>query len=216
LVNPRFGGLSKPWRRNIIVPNTLREDSVVALSHVFAGVGGYYASKDKKGLAGVFRRASDGGEWQHALSDIEAYTVFVHPRDPNLVFAGTADGVYRSTDGGVTFKRANFPGSGVQIWSFLRDPADPRHMLAGGSPVSIYRSNDAGETWTRLADPKLPDRGKAPFADFKPDTQKIAQYERKVLAQRYAALLHSIADSASGKKPEEPATLSMEGSAKHA
>jgi hypothetical protein len=30
-------------------------------------------------------------------------------------------------------------------------------------------------------------------AAFKPDTEKIARYERKVLAQRYAALLHSIA-----------------------
>jgi len=136
----------------------------MAQSHAFAGVGGYYASKDQKGLAGVFRRASDGGEWQHALSDIEAYTVFVHPRDPNLVFAGTTDGVYRSTDRGATFKRANFPGSGVQIWSFLADPADPRRMLAGGSPVSIYRSNDFGESWVRQADPKMPDRGKAPFA----------------------------------------------------
>ena len=33
-----------------------------------------------------------------------------------------------------------------------------------GSPVSIYRSNDAGASWTRQANPKLPDRGKAPFA----------------------------------------------------
>jgi hypothetical protein len=45
------------------------------------------------------------------------------------------------------------------------------------------------------------ERGKAPFADFKPDTAKIAQYERKVLAQHYAALLHSIAGSAGGEGP---------------
>jgi len=48
------------------------------------------------------------------------------------------------------------------------------------------------------------ERGKAPFAEFKPDTAKIAQYERKTLARRYAALLHSIAAEAgekqSGKK----------------
>jgi photosystem II stability/assembly factor-like uncharacterized protein len=136
----------------------------MAQSRVFAGVGGYYASKDKKGLAGVFRGTSGGGEWQHALSDIEAYTVFVHPRDPNLVFAGTADGVYRSTDRGATFKRTTFPDQGMQIWSFMADSSDPRRLLAGGSPVSIYRSEDGGESWKRQADPKLPDRGKAPFA----------------------------------------------------
>ena len=55
-------------------------------SCVFAGVGGYYASK-QSGLVGVFRRAADGSDWKHALSEIEAFTVFVHPRDPNLVFA---------------------------------------------------------------------------------------------------------------------------------
>ena len=61
-----------------------REDSAVVPSCVFAGVGGYYASK-QSGLAGVFRRdAADGSDWKHALSEIEAFTVFVHPRDPNL------------------------------------------------------------------------------------------------------------------------------------
>ena len=76
-------------------------------SYVFAGVGGYYASK-QGGLAGVFRCSTDSGDWKHALSEAEAFTVFVHPRDPNLVFAGTADGVYRSTDRGQTFRRADF------------------------------------------------------------------------------------------------------------
>jgi photosystem II stability/assembly factor-like uncharacterized protein len=135
----------------------------MAQSHVFAGVGGYYGGNDGN-LAGVFRRASDSATWEHALKEPEAYTVFVHPRDSNLVFAGTADGVYRSTDAGKSFKRANFPDSKVQIWSFLPDPSDNKRMLAGGSPVSVYRSDDAGESWKRMPDPKLPERGKAPFA----------------------------------------------------
>jgi len=45
----------------------------VALSYVFAGVGGYYASK-QGGLAGVFRYATDGTDWKHALSEIETFT----------------------------------------------------------------------------------------------------------------------------------------------
>src|SRR5215813_5011004 len=74
------------WRKIL-----LGRTSAVVPSCVFAGVGGYYASK-QSGLAGVFRRAADGSDWKHALSEIEAFTVFVHPRDPYLVFAGTADG----------------------------------------------------------------------------------------------------------------------------
>src|SRR6516165_10439263 len=80
----------RPHAAKYYVANLAREDSAMVPSFVCAGVGGYYASK-QSGLAGVFRRAADGSDWRHALSEIEAFTVFVHPRDPNLVFAGTAD-----------------------------------------------------------------------------------------------------------------------------
>jgi photosystem II stability/assembly factor-like uncharacterized protein len=130
---------------------------------VFAGVGGYYGTKDKSGKAGIFRRAADAADWDYVLGDLEAFTVFVHPRDPSLVFAGTNDGVYRSTDSGATFKRTNFPDKGVQIWSFLADPADPKRMLAGGSPVSVYRSEDGGESWKRSPNLDLPVHAKMPF-----------------------------------------------------
>ena len=102
-------------------------------------------------------------EWKHALSKVEAFTVFVHPCDPNLVFAGTADGVYRSTDRGQNFRRADFPDRGVQIWSFLQDDTDPMSMLAGGSPVSIYSSDDGGASWKRAPNPHLPVHAKMPF-----------------------------------------------------
>ena len=135
----------------------------MAQSYVYAGVGGYYGTKDQKGLAGIFRRDAGNGDWQHTLADLEAFTVFVHPRDPNLVFAGTNDGVYRSTDRGASFKRADFPDKGVQVWSFNVDPADSKRLLAGGSPVSVYGSEDGGETWTRRPDPRLPQHAKMPF-----------------------------------------------------
>ncbi len=106
----------------------------MAQSYVYAGVGGYYGGNEGN-LAGVFRRDAEGSEWTHVLTEPEAYTVFVHPRDPNLILAGTKNGIYRSTDRGATFRRANFPDSGVQIWSFLPDPARSaaraRRRLAG-------------------------------------------------------------------------------------
>jgi photosystem II stability/assembly factor-like uncharacterized protein len=136
----------------------------MAQSHVFAAVGGYYGAKDKGGMAGVFRHAVGNGGWSYVLKDLETFTVFVSPRDPNLVFAGTTDGVYRSTDGGASFKRANFPDKNVQIWSFMVDPQNPKRMLGGGSPVSVYRSEDAGESWKRMPDLRMPERAKMPFA----------------------------------------------------
>ena len=55
----------------------------------------------------------------------------------SYVFAGVggyhAYGVYRSTDGGQSFRRADFSDRGVQVWSFLHDDTDPKLMLAGGS-----------------------------------------------------------------------------------
>jgi hypothetical protein len=52
-------------------------------------------------------------------------------------------------------------------------------------------------------------RGNSQLASFKPDLEKIAQYERKALAHRYACLLHSIAgresECGSPAPPDQPA-----------
>lgn len=47
-------------------------------------------------------------------------------------------------------------------------------------------------------------RGTSLATSFQPDLAKIAQYERKALAQRYAALLHSIAGKRSGNNSHAP------------
>ena len=133
-------------------------------SNVYAAVAGYAGRSDQKGAVGVFSRQADTGQWEHVLAEHEAYTVNVHPTDPAVVLAGTADGVYRSTDRGKTFRRANFPDKGRQIWSFLVDSSDRNLIYAGGSPISVYRSEDCGETWRALPDPGMPDRAVMPFA----------------------------------------------------
>jgi hypothetical protein len=50
-------------------------------------------------------------------------------------------------------------------------------------------------------------RGDSLLADFQPDLEKIAQYERKVLARRYAQLLCSIAEGADSAVLPQPAIL---------
>lgn len=133
-------------------------------SNIYVGVAGYVGRPDEKGAVGVFRRPTDGGDWQHVFGELETHTVFVHPAEPSLVFAGTADGVWRSDDAGASFHRTDFPDQGRQIWSFLVSEADADCMYAGGSPVAVYRSQDRGRSWQRLPDPGIAPRCKGPFA----------------------------------------------------
>jgi photosystem II stability/assembly factor-like uncharacterized protein len=133
-------------------------------SHIYAAVAGYVGRPEEKGKVGVFRRAAAGGEWQHVLTELETHALLVHPAEPDVVLAGTADGVWRSTDRGATFQRASFPDGAKQIWSFLVDARDGKRIYAGGSPVDIYRSDDQGGSWRRLPNPGIGDRATAPFA----------------------------------------------------
>lgn len=142
-------------------------------SVMFAGVAGYVGRPDQVGKVGVFRRAAGEATWRHVLPDLETHVVWVHPGDPAVVLAGTVDGVWRSADRGLTFQRATFPDKGRQIWSFLVDSRDPRHIWAGASPVAVYESRDAGATWTGLPDPGMAERAKAPFA---PRVMRMVQH----------------------------------------
>jgi hypothetical protein len=55
-------------------------------------------------------------------------------------------------------------------------------------------------------------RGDSLLTEFQPDKEKIAQYERKPLAQRYAALLHSIAGTQRAESSQEsPAQCAGKG-----
>ena len=131
---------------------------------VFAGVAGYVGRPDAAGAVGVFRRAGREGAWQHVLDRHECYTVVVHPTDPAVVFAGTADGVWRSTDRGASFARTSFPDAGRQIWSFLVAEENPDLVYAGASPIGVYRSRDRGASWEKLADPGIAEHCQGPFA----------------------------------------------------
>ena len=153
-------------------------------ANIYAAVAGYVGRPDQTGRVGVFRRAANSEEWQHALADLEAFTVSVHPRSPDLVLAGTADGVRRSEDRGATFVRAEFPDRGKQIWSFLVDGSEPDRIYAGGSPVDVYRSEDRGKSWRRLPTPGVKERAKAPFAAR---VMRMAQHPKRP-REIYAAL----------------------------
>lgn len=112
------------------------------------------------GAGGVFRGEGDAA-WERTLeADVQAITP--DPRDPNVVLAGTVEGVWRSTDRGHSWKHV--PGTDTQVWSIAFDPADPRTVYAGTSPVGMLRSDDGGATFRAMPTPALPEHVKMSFA----------------------------------------------------
>ena len=79
----------------------------------------------------------------------DVHSIFVHPFLPDLVFAPTGGGFYRSTDGGKTWK-CIYECYCRAVWV---DVADSQHLIL--SPADgvdrngrIESTNDGGQTWT--------------------------------------------------------------------
>jgi photosystem II stability/assembly factor-like uncharacterized protein len=132
-------------------------------SHVFVGA----AQLTGGTLGGLFRQRVGDDRWERLTKGLPdppmIQAVTVHPTDPRIVFVGTQDGPYRSDDGGTTFKRPDFPRD-LQVWSVTVHPTRPRTIYAGTSPVGVFRSEDGGDTWTRLANAVQPEKLKMSFA----------------------------------------------------
>ena len=141
---------------------------------IYAGTGSIFGSHYG---SGVWKSTDAGEHWQSAgLKDAgDISWLLVDPRDPDLVLAATRGidhrkggvrGVFRSTDGGRTWKAVlnAQPESGATYLSWASD--DPRVIFATveqtyvdpmvphpnrhAGPTSLYRSTDEGLTWTEL------------------------------------------------------------------
>src|SRR5262245_11868685 len=131
-------------------------------SHVYVG-----GARSKPGtLGGIFRRTVGDDRWEQlgkGLPEaVNVYAITVHPDNPDIVYAGTNRGPFRSTDGGERWERPAFD-EGVEIWSILVHPGNPRRLYAGASPVGVYRSEDGGDSWRRMSGVAQPERVRMEF-----------------------------------------------------
>jgi photosystem II stability/assembly factor-like uncharacterized protein len=128
-------------------------------TRIFAGAG-HWVSGGTNHPGGLFRRAPDGAQWQSLTKglpeNVETRAFAVHPREPDVLYAGTQDGPYRTTDGGERWERLGFPDRDAVVWSLAFHPTRPQVMYAGVAPVGIYRSENGGDTWTKLPGAKSP------------------------------------------------------------
>lgn len=123
---------------------------------------------------GVWKTTDAGGNWVNKTPDLPnlATTVLaMAPTDPNVIYAGTGegffnadavegDGIFKSTDGGETWKQLPATAGKDEFKNINRiivDPADANILLAcsntGSADVGAFsswtlRSTDGGNSWS--------------------------------------------------------------------
>ena len=136
---------------------------------LFAAVLGHpYGANAERG---IYRSADGGATWEQSLyvdADTGGWDVCFDPSNPDVMYAtlwesrlgpwdggnsykGTKGGLFKSTDGGQTWRKltAGLPPDVSQVYLAVA-PADPRRIYATVSTPGtsgIYRSDDAGENW---------------------------------------------------------------------
>lgn len=131
---------------------------------------------------GVYRSTDAGKTWTHmGFRDSDAIaTIRIHPTNPNVVFVASFGkygaksderGVFKSADGGKTWKRVLFRDSGTGAVDISIDAKNPDVMYAalweafrveyqmssGGPGSGLFKSTDGGETWKEITrNPGMP------------------------------------------------------------
>ncbi len=130
---------------------------------------------------GVYRSTDAGRTWKHVgLADSRQIPrIRIHPRDPDLVYVAALGhtfgpnrerGIFRSSDGGSTWKHVLFVNDSTGGCDLVIDPRNPRVLYAttwqahrtpwklesGGPGSALYKSTDGGDTWKKLTGEGLP------------------------------------------------------------
>jgi photosystem II stability/assembly factor-like uncharacterized protein len=135
---------------------------------------------DPRNPAILYIGAASGGIWKSTNKGVTWKDIFgkqadntfgalaIFERDSKIIWAGSGEqnnrqssswggGVYRSTDGGETWKNLGLHGTRA-IGRVVLDPVDPNvayvaavgNLWAGNPERGVFKTTDAGRTWTKV------------------------------------------------------------------
>lgn len=144
-------------------------------STVWVGTGERNSQRSVGYGDGVYRSDDGGRSWKNmGLKKSEHIgRIVIDPRNSDIVFvaaqgplwsAGGERGLYKTTDGGKTWKSVITISENTGVTDVVIDPSNPdimyaaswqrrRHfytLINGGPESAVYKSTDGGNTWTKL------------------------------------------------------------------
>jgi len=142
---------------------------------VWVGTGENNSQRSVSYGNGVYRSDDGGKTWKNVGLKTSEHVgrIAIDPKDSNIVYVaaqgplwgpGGERGLYKTTDGGKTWKQILKISENTGVTDVVIDPQNPetlyaaayqrrRHMwtlIDGGPESALYKSTDAGATWNRL------------------------------------------------------------------
>ncbi len=142
---------------------------------VWMGTGAQDAARSSYSGKGVFKSTDAGATWQFVgLPDSHHIArIVIHPKNPDVVYVAAMGhlfsrneerGVFRTLDGGATWKKVLYINDGVAAVDLVINRSAPATLYAAmyekdrrpwqiiesGPESGIYKTDNSGDTWTRL------------------------------------------------------------------
>jgi photosystem II stability/assembly factor-like uncharacterized protein len=146
-------------------------------SVIWVGTGEGNPRNSQSSGRGIYRSLDGGKTWENkGLNETRnIHRVLIHPHDPNTIWVGAQGpawgdnsnrGVYKTTDGGKTWRQVLAGNESTGIGELVLDPNNPNKLLAslwdfrrnpwsfrsGGKGSGLFVSVDGGESWKQRTD----------------------------------------------------------------
>jgi photosystem II stability/assembly factor-like uncharacterized protein len=134
----------------------------------------------------LYRSDNGGQTWAPAGEGLpEGTTALTRERASGRLYAGSADGVYRSQDAGATFQLRRSGLVATVLYALAADPARTGHLYAG-TESSYYESRDGGDSWHAGGLPDGVSVSALAIDPTRPDTVYAATYDNGIFKSRNA------------------------------
>jgi photosystem II stability/assembly factor-like uncharacterized protein len=147
---------------------------------------------------GVYRSTDAGKTWKKIGLDSTRHIsrIAVHPKNPDVVIVAAQGalyapsrqrGIYKSTDGGATWKNTLYVDDKTGAVELSMDANNPRilyaamwehgrrpwQVISGGPGSGLYKSTDGGDTWQKMTEGLPTKMGKMSIAVSRSNPEKV-------------------------------------------